>query len=90
MRVLESERAFERLQLTQTNMFNVMAFGTLLNAALIITSIIPSGAALTLPAKFCWGLAGFVGLRIPVGLFKVRVSAESLDKGCVLTKKTTY
>lgn len=72
VRVLESERAFERLQLTQTNMFNVMAFGTLLNAALIITSIIPSGAALTLPAKFCWGLAGFVGLRIPVGLFKVR------------------
>lgn len=72
VRVLESERAFERLQLTQTNMLNAMVFGTFLNAALITSSVVPAGAALTLPARVSWGLAGLFGLRIPLGLFKVK------------------
>lgn len=68
---MESERAFERLQLTQTSMLDALAFGTFLNAALILTSGLPVGAALTLPARISWGLASLFGLRIPLGLFKV-------------------
>lgn len=71
VRVLESERAFERLELTQTSMYDAIAFSTFLNAALILSATLSAGSPL-LPVRVAWTLAGVFGLRIPVGLFKVR------------------
>ncbi|CAM9478004.1 unnamed protein product [Ectocarpus sp. 6 AP-2014] len=71
VRVLESERAFERLELTQTSMYDAIAFSTFLNAALILSATLSTGSPL-LPVRVAWTLAGVFGLRIPVGLFKIR------------------
>ncbi|CAN0382380.1 unnamed protein product [Ectocarpus sp. 12 AP-2014] len=71
VRVLESERAFERLELTQTSMYDAIAFSTFLNAALILSATVSAGSPL-LPVRVAWTLAGVFGLRIPVGLFKAR------------------
>ncbi|CAB1108578.1 unnamed protein product [Ectocarpus sp. CCAP 1310/34] len=71
VRVLESERAFERLELTQTSMYDAIAFSTFLNAALILSATGSAGSPL-LPVRVAWTLAGVFGLRIPVGLFKIR------------------
>lgn len=69
VRVLESERAFERLELTQTSMYDALAFSTFLNAALIMTVTSPFGL---LPVRISWALAGLFGVRIPLGFLKVR------------------
>eukprot|EP00904_Undaria_pinnatifida_P014246 jgi/Undpi1/9952/HiC_scaffold_28.g12406.m1 len=69
VRVLETERAFERLELTQTSMYDALAFSTFLNAALIMTATAPFGL---MPVRVSWALAGLFGLRIPLGFFKVR------------------
>ncbi|CAM9404672.1 unnamed protein product [Scytosiphon promiscuus] len=71
VRVLESERAFERLELTQTSMFDALAFSTFLNAALIMSTTLAAGAPL-FPVRFAWTLAGVFGVRIPLGLLKIR------------------
>ncbi|CAN0460974.1 unnamed protein product, partial [Discosporangium mesarthrocarpum] len=71
VRVLETERSFSRLELVQTNMYDALAFSTFLNAALIMSSLSPAGAALSLPARVSWALAGVFGLRVPLGLIKV-------------------
>ncbi|CAN0196010.1 unnamed protein product, partial [Hapterophycus canaliculatus] len=71
VRVLESERAFERLELTQTSMFDALAFSTFLNAALIMSTTLSAGSPL-FPVRFAWTLAGVFGVRIPLGLLKVR------------------
>ncbi|CAM9627080.1 unnamed protein product, partial [Laminaria digitata] len=68
VRVLESERAFERLELTQTSMYDALAFSTFLNAALIMTVTSPFGL---LPVRVSWALAGLFGVRIPLGFLKV-------------------
>lgn len=78
--MLESERAFERLELTQTSMYDAIAFSTFLNAALILSATLSAGSPL-LPVRVAWTLAGVFGLRIPVGLFKVRVS-ELMEARC--------
>lgn len=70
VRVLESERAFERLELTQTSMYDALAFSTFLNAALIMSTTLAAGSPL-LPVRVAWTLAGVFGLRIPLGLLKV-------------------
>eukprot|EP00752_Nemacystus_decipiens_P004195 g3834.t1 len=71
VRVLESERAFERLELTQTSMYDALAFSTFLNAALIMSTTLATGSPL-LPVRVAWTLAGVFGLRIPLGLLKIR------------------
>ncbi|CAM9720291.1 unnamed protein product [Pylaiella littoralis] len=71
VRVLESERAFERLELTQTSMYDALAFSTFLNAALIMSTTLTAGSPL-LPVRVAWTMAGIFGLRIPLGLSKVR------------------
>lgn len=70
VRVLESERAFERLELTQTSMYDALAFSTFLNAALIMSTTLSAGSPV-LPVRVAWTLAGVFGLRIPLGLLKV-------------------
>lgn len=98
MRVLESERAFERLQLTQSSMLDALVFGTFLNAALILTSSVPVGAALTVPARVSWALAGLFGLKIPLGLVKVSTEAHIHRKiiripqwlSCLAMMSSTY
>lgn len=76
VRVLESERAFERLELTQTSMYDALAFSTFFNAALIMTSTFPFGSTVLLPMRISWALTAVFGLRIPLGLFKVRTCDE--------------
>ena len=80
VRVLESERAFERVAMVQSNLFTAISFATFFNAALVLSAVAGPGAPLTLGARACWALAGVFGLQIPIGLLKVKSFNKKLAK----------
>jgi len=79
VRVLESERAFQRLELVQNNMALAIAAAGFLNAGLVM-ALVGQGTgmqgSLTVAARAALALAGMFGLQIPFGLVKV----QALDK----------
>jgi hypothetical protein len=68
VRVLESERAFARMELVQANLYTAVGFATFFNAALLLSASAPASWG----ARACWTLATAFGLKIPLGLLKVR------------------
>ncbi|CAM9790093.1 unnamed protein product [Chrysoparadoxa australica] len=77
VRVLEAERAFQRMDLVQSNMNNVLAFSCFFNAALLLTQ---ASNPLTLSAKGLWAAAALFGLQIPIGVLKIRSEDKKLKK----------
>jgi hypothetical protein len=75
VRVLESERAFKRMELVQDNLGVALAAATFTNMALILANNSPAGQ-LTLAAKAAFAVAAVFGLQLPVGVAKLK----SLDK----------
>ena len=76
VRVLESERAFKRLTLVQSNMALAIAASSFLNMAILLSTITtPTGVAVN-AAKATFVLAGFFGIQVPFGLLRLR----SLDR----------
>jgi PIN domain nuclease of toxin-antitoxin system len=75
VRVLESERAFARMELVQANLYTAVGFATFFNAALLLSSTVAPGAPLSWGARACWTLATAFGLKIPLGLLKVKACA---------------
>lgn len=75
VRVLESERSFQRMELMQNNMALAIAAASFLNAGLVLSSITGTGT-LSLGARAAFGLAAIFGVQIPVGVAKLK----SLDK----------
>eukprot|EP00611_Tribonema_gayanum_P024301 TRINITY_DN5331_c1_g1_i3.p1 TRINITY_DN5331_c1_g1~~TRINITY_DN5331_c1_g1_i3.p1 ORF type:complete len:758 (-),score=347.01 TRINITY_DN5331_c1_g1_i3:727-3000(-) len=79
VRVLESERAFARLELVQSNLLSAVAFGTFLNAALLTSAAADAaGVPLSLAGRACWALAGAFGLKIPIGALKLKREDKKL------------
>ena len=75
VRVIESERAFQRMELVQSNMGNAIAASGFLNMGLVLASLSPAGQ-IALPAKILIGFGAIFGLQIPIGFIKLR----ALDK----------
>ncbi|KAJ1400006.1 hypothetical protein B484DRAFT_406130, partial [Ochromonadaceae sp. CCMP2298] len=75
VRVLESERSFQRMELMQNNMATAVAAGTFLNLGIVLACA-PGAAGLTLAARGALVLAGVFGVQLPVGLLKLK----TLDK----------
>jgi len=79
VRVLDSERSFQRMEIVQSNMALAIAASAFLNVGILLstitTSTTPAGA-IALGSKCALGLAGIFGLQVPIGIFKLRV----LDK----------
>jgi predicted unusual protein kinase regulating ubiquinone biosynthesis (AarF/ABC1/UbiB family) len=76
VRVLESERAFKRLDLVQKNMANAMAASTMLQVGLLLVATSPVGASLSTTARACLTVAGIFGIQVPIGMLKLK----GLDK----------
>jgi len=79
VRVLDSERSFQRMEIVQSNMALAIAASAFLNVGILLstitTSTTPAGT-IALGSKCALGLAGIFGLQVPIGIFKLRV----LDK----------
>lgn len=83
VRALEVERQLERTKLVQSNIFNAVLSGLLLNTGLCLIILSTSTGAPIGPArfsrplaKFMFTAAGVIGTRIPYGLIKLK----NLDK----------
>lgn len=74
VRVLESERSFQRMELVQTNILQAIAACGFLNAGLLMSRM--SYPQFAIVSKLVLLLAGYFGLRIPVGIIKL----NALDK----------
>lgn len=70
VRVLESEAAFARIEAVQGSLTSAVMATLLLNAGVLMAGRAAVTAQVTSRAMFV--LAGFFGLKIPVGYFKVR------------------
>ncbi len=70
VRVLESEAAFARIEAVQGSLSAAVMATLLLNAGVLMAGRAAVTAQMTSRAMFV--LAGFFGLKIPVGYFKVR------------------
>ena len=74
VRVLESERSFQRMELVQNNMALAIAASGFLNVGMAMAArTTPTGQ---MSAKLFLLLAGLFGVQIPVGLIKLK----QLDK----------
>lgn len=74
VRVLESEAAFARIEAVQGSLSSAVMATLLLNAGVLMA---PGGGGAVRPAavmasRAMLAMAGFFGLKIPVGYFKVR------------------
>lgn len=76
VRVLESERSFQRMELVQNNLAMTIAATGFLNAGLVLSRMSSTSGQYALLAKTALCLAGYFGLQIPVGVLKLK----SLDK----------
>jgi predicted unusual protein kinase regulating ubiquinone biosynthesis (AarF/ABC1/UbiB family) len=76
VRVLESERSFQRLEILQNNMILAIAATGFLNAGMILTQMSNTSPYVTLLGKSILFLAGICGVQIPVGLVRLK----SLEK----------
>jgi predicted unusual protein kinase regulating ubiquinone biosynthesis (AarF/ABC1/UbiB family) len=77
VRVLESERAFTRMQLVQENMGLAIAASTFLNFGMLLGQATRTAAGeYSLLAKATLALAGVFGAQVPIGILKLK----ALDK----------
>lgn len=77
VRVLESERAFKKVSLMQSNMALAIAAATLANMALVLTT---AAERFAIQARVLWLLAAVVALKLILGLIKYRALEARLRK----------
>lgn len=76
VRVLESERAFQRLNLVQSNLAVGIAASTFLNAGLLLTALNNPTKQTEWLRKGAFVLAALFGVQVPIGMLRV----NALDK----------
>lgn len=77
VRVLDSERQFNRMNLVQDNIANALAASAFLNIGVVLASNTnPTTKLVSQATKGALLLAGVFGIQVPIGLFKLK----SLDK----------
>lgn len=70
VRVLESEAAFARIEAVQGSLSSAVMATLLLNAGVVMAG--RAGNVAVVASRAMYVLAGFFGLKIPVGYFKVK------------------
>lgn len=76
VRVLESEAAFARMEATQSSLTAAVMASLLLNAGVALASSATAGPAVA-GSRVMYILAGFFGLQVPIGYFKVMMMAHN-------------
>lgn len=76
VRVLESERAFQRMSLVQGNMANAIAASAFLNVGLLLSTVSTPTASVLLFSRLSLAMAAVFGVQLPIGISKV----AKLDK----------
>ena len=76
VRVLDSEREFQRLKLVQNNLGIAIAASAFLNVGVVLGSAVSPTAQVTKAARIALCLAGVFGIQLPIGLIKLK----ALDK----------
>ena len=76
VRVLESERAFQRMELVQSNMGIAIAASGFLNMGILLATVGSAGGQLSLAARAALVLSGLFGVQVPIGIVKLK----ALDK----------
>jgi len=76
VRVLESERAFKRMEIVQSNMAVAIAASAFLNIGILLATVGSPAGQLSLGARGALALAGIFGVQVPIGLIKL----QALDK----------
>ena len=76
VRVLESERAFKRMELVQNNMGVAIAASGFLNMGILLATKASPGGQLSTAAKAALIVSGLFGVQVPIGILKL----SSLDK----------
>lgn len=89
VRVLESERAFKRIDIVQQTMVNAIMASMFLNAGIVLTAagVAAPGQGTRVAGRLLFTLAGLFGLKIPISYLKL----ASFDKKSVelgLVQKT--
>uniref|UniRef100_A0A7S0XEN1 ABC1 atypical kinase-like domain-containing protein n=1 Tax=Chromulina nebulosa TaxID=96789 RepID=A0A7S0XEN1_9STRA len=85
VRVIESERAFQRMEIVQNNMALAIAASGFINMGLILSTIGSPQGQMSLAAKALFGLGGLFGIQLPIGFIKLK----SLDKKLASIKEST-
>lgn len=76
VRVLESERAFQRLNLVQSNLASALAAASFLNVGILLSTVVSPAAKWASMARFSLFLAALFGVQVPIGLVRL----YALDK----------
>jgi predicted unusual protein kinase regulating ubiquinone biosynthesis (AarF/ABC1/UbiB family) len=76
VRVIESERAFAKMEIVQSNLAFGMAASGFLNIGVLLATVGSPTGQLSSAAKVFLGLAGVCGLKVPIGLIQLK----SLEK----------
>lgn len=83
VRVLESERAFKRIDIVQSTMTNAIMASMFLNAGMILQATTPAVAGAvqgtSLTARVLLTIAGYFGLKVPLSYLKL----QKFDKASV-------
>ena len=86
VRVLESERAFKRIDIVQSTMVNAIMASMFLNAGMLLQATTPPGAVqgASLSARILLTIAGYFGLMVPLSYLKLqKFDKASVDLGLV-------
>eukprot|EP01041_Mallomonas_annulata_P006221 gene6221-12603_t len=76
VRVLDSEKSFKRMELTQNNFACATAASLFLNMAILLSTTGPQAALATRSAFI---LAGFFGIQVPIGFLKIKSFDKKFD-----------
>ena len=78
VRVLESERAFQRMNLLQSNMALGLAASTFLNIGVLLSVLSNPTAQQNLLRKAMFALAAIFGVQVPVGILRLNALDRQL------------
>mmetsp|Transcript_3035 Transcript_3035/g.4779 ORF Transcript_3035/g.4779 Transcript_3035/m.4779 type:complete len:935 (-) Transcript_3035:266-3070(-) len=86
VRALEVERQLERSKIVQSNIFSAVFSGLLLNTGMGLLSIGSKNAFAVPLARTLFVAAGIVGVKVPLGLWKLKGLDRYLERYGVKTK----
>mmetsp|Transcript_17062 Transcript_17062/g.28628 ORF Transcript_17062/g.28628 Transcript_17062/m.28628 type:complete len:697 (+) Transcript_17062:147-2237(+) len=72
VRVLESEKAFQKMEITQANMATAIAASTCLNVGIMLSAMSSTPGQIGVAARLAFALSGVFGIQVPVGMLKLK------------------
>ena len=79
VRVLESERAFQKLEVNQNNMALLVAASGFLNVGILLSRSATSSLPISILTKASFIVAGLCGIQLPIGLIKLKALEKKIS-----------